>query len=67
VRHKLVPPATKPGYVVVEVVDSADGGLCLVVGGTRVAGCEPSLFPSNIQYRWNVRVGDWPRVVGGSS
>lgn len=59
-RYKLAPAATQPGHVVVEVVDAVDGGLCLVVGGTRVAGCEPSLLPNNVRYRWNVGVGDWP-------
>ena len=46
---------TNPGWMVVEAVDSADGGMCLVVNGSRVAGCEPSLSENNIRYRWNVR------------
>ena len=54
-KHKLTPPATKPGFVVVEAVDSIDGGMCLVVNSVRVAGCEPSFPTDNIQYRWNVR------------
>jgi hypothetical protein len=54
-QNKLTPPATKPGWVVVEAVDSADGGMCLVINGSRVAGCEPALTQNNVQYRWNVR------------
>jgi hypothetical protein len=62
-RRPLTPPATKPGFVVVEVVDSADGGLCLVVNDTRVAGVEPSLSESNVRYRWNVRSEYLRRVL----
>lgn len=62
-RHKLTPPATRPGYAIVEAVDAVDGGLCLVVNGMRIAGCEPSLRQNNIRYRWNVRTEYLQRAV----
>lgn len=49
-KCELTPPTTKPGYVIVEAVDSADGGMCLVINNTRVAGCEPSLNFPNVRY-----------------
>ena len=54
-KKTLTPPATKPGYIIVEAVDSADGGMCLVMDHTRIAGCEPTLNTNNVRYRWNVR------------
>lgn len=54
-KQNLISPATKPGYVVVEAVYSEDGGMCLVVNDTRVAGCKPIWCDSNVRYRWNVR------------
>ena len=63
-KRKLISPATHPGYVTVEAVDSADGGMCLVVNNVRVAGVEPSLRPGNVRYRWNVRDEYLLRVLG---
>jgi hypothetical protein len=63
-KRKLIAPATKPGFVIVEAVDSADGGLCLVVNNTRIAGCEPSLGANNVRYRWNVREEYLRRAMG---
>ena len=54
-KRKLTPPTTKPGFVVMEVVDAADGGYCLVANNTRIAGCEPALHENNVYFRWNVR------------
>jgi len=48
---------------VVEVVDSVDGGFCLVVDDERVAGCSPALHHNNIRYRWNVRAQDFLRAL----
>jgi len=62
-KRGLTPPTTKPGFVVVEVVDSVDGGFCLVVDDERVAGCSPALHHNNIRYRWNVRAQDFLRAL----
>lgn len=62
-RGKLQPVATRPGFITIEAVDSIDGGMCLVIGSTRVDGAEPSLAPNNIRYRWNVRKDRLLQVV----
>ena len=66
-NRKLTPPATKPGFIIVEAVDAADGGMCLVVNNTRIAGCEPSLSQNNVRYRWNVREEYLQRVLAEAS
>ena len=62
-NRKFPPRPTKPGFIAVEVVDAADGGFCLVVGDTRVAGCHPALHDNNVRYRWNVRAQEILRAT----
>lgn len=54
-KCNLMPPATKTGWVTVEVLEAADGGYCLVMNNTRVAGCDVALRENNVYWRWNVR------------
>ena len=65
-KYKLTSPATRPGYIVIEAVASADGGTCLVVNCTRIAGGKPASSANNVRYRWNVREENLRRVLDNS-